>query len=118
MKHKKYFQILLFLAITVFTMNSYGQQAENTKRKQHSFYRRTLQVDSAKAAHVTTIQDQYKAGLKTVIADTSLNEAAKRLKIEALINAKNQQLRLLLSPAQQEKIIPTTERRPIKLTSN
>jgi hypothetical protein len=44
------------------------------------------------------------------MADASIDEATKRARIKALIDAKNQRHQALLTPAQQTKIIPTTER--------
>lgn len=126
MKTGIYLYVLLTMIIIGIRVNSYGQEikkdnpavaAEQQRQKQErNFYRKTLQVDSLKANQVSQVQDAYKAGLKAIIADTSLNEAARRAKINALMEAKNQKLRGLLSPAQQEKIIPTTERMPAKPT--
>ena len=98
-----------------FSFKGYSQQKPDSLklrqvRQQHFFYRKELQVDSVKAQKVSQIQDNYKAGMHRLMTDTSLNEAGKRAKIKVLMDVKNQQLRLLLSPAQQDKIIPTTER--------
>lgn len=114
---------ILYLSFLLFagsSFKSYGQQAaiqkqavspELQRQKQESnHYRKTLQLDSAQAKEVAKIQASYKSALKMVIADTSLNDAAKRARIMTLMEAKNQQLRTMLSPAQQEKIIPSTER--------
>jgi hypothetical protein len=108
---KKMQVYILFLLLIGTVLNSYGQEQ---KKQQQNFYRRTLGVDSLKAEKVSNIQESYKIELKTLIADTSLNEVAKQAKINVLVEQKNKQLRTLLSPAQQEKIIPSTER---KLTS-
>lgn len=120
MKTSIYLYILSIMTIIGISNNSYGQEinkgkpvvaAEQQRQKQErNFYRKTLQVDSLKANQVSQIQDAYKAGLKAIIADTSLNETAKRARISALMETKNRQLRSMLSPAQQEKIIPSTER--------
>lgn len=111
---------VIFLLLAGLAFNSYGQKIDSQKQRQptevqkqklqRNFYRKTLQVDSVKAEQVSRVQDSYKVALKLVIADTSLNEAAKRVKIKALMDNKNQQLRRMLTPAQQEKIIPSTER--------
>nr|WP_121271546.1 hypothetical protein [Pedobacter schmidteae] len=125
MKPSLYFTILL-LMLTGVTFSVSAQEQKNAKptvmtemqrqRQERNFYRKTLQVDSLKAAQVSQVQDSYKTALKAVIADTSLNEAAKRVKIKALMETKNQKLRGFLTPAQQEKIIPGTERMPAKAT--
>lgn len=112
----------LFLLLTCFTLNSYGQQTEPAKSKeqtelqkqrmQQNFYRRTLQVDSVKASQVAKIQASYKEALNAIVADTTLNDTARRVRIKAIMGLKNRQLEQLLTPAQQAKIIPTTERQP------
>ena len=115
MKSFQYF-LLLLSGITVMCLNSYGQvkpaQVQLQKLQQRNFYRKTLQVDSAKAEQVGQVQDNYKQALKAIIADTSLNETARRARIEAAIAGKNQRLKQLLNPAQQARIIPTTELTP------
>ena len=87
---------------------------QEQKQRQHNFYKRSLNIDSAKAVKVADIQDTYKAGMKKVVADQSLSQEARSAKIKALMEEKNQKLRAILSPTQQEKIIPTTEREPFK----
>jgi len=115
MKSFQYF-LLLLSGITVMCLNSYGQvkpaQVQLQKLQQRNFYRKTLQVDSAKAEQVAQVQDNYKQALKAIIADTSLNETARRARIEVAIAGKNQRLKQLLNPAQQARIIPTTELSP------
>ena len=115
MKSFQYF-LLLLSGITVMCLNSYGQvkpaQVQLQKLQQRNFYRKTLQVDSAKAEQVAQVQDNYKQALKAIIADTSLNETARRARIEVAIAGKNQRLKQLLNPAQQARIIPTTELTP------
>ena len=117
------FIILTTLTISILSVKGFGQQRPDSlklrqARQQNSYYRKALQVDSVKALQVARIQDSYKFGLNQVLVDTSLNEAAKRIRIKTLMDAKNQQLRLLLSPAQQAKIIPTTERVPVPVKTN
>lgn len=112
----------LLLMMTGLTITTSAQEtakkplteAQKQRLQQRSFYRRSLQVDSAKADQVAQVQDTYKANLKAVMADTSLSVEGRRAKIKALIDGKNQQLKGLLTPAQQEKMIPTTERIPSK----
>jgi hypothetical protein len=110
-----YTQLLIIAVLTGSCFEAYSQQKPDSlklrqARQQHTFYRKALQVDSAKAQRVSQIQDSYKAGMNRLMADTGLNEAGRRAKVKVLMDAKNQQLRLILSPAQQAKIIPTTER--------
>lgn len=118
MKQIKYFS---FLLLTVLAVHSSAQEqkkqipgnsGETKQREQLNFYRKTLQIDSVKAEQVSQVQDNYKQTLKAIIADTSLNEMARRVRIQAAIDGKNLHLKQLLSPAQQDKIIPTTERQP------
>lgn len=96
------------------SIQSYSQDNKIKQQKENrNYYRKALQVDSVKAEKVSQIQAIYKAGINQLMADTSLNDAVKRVRIKSLMDAKNQQLRLLLSPTQQAKIIPTTEREQV-----
>lgn len=109
----KRFIMIPFLAIALMLCAKTGyaqEKADILKPIQKNYYRNSLKIDSVKAEQVSQIQHSYKLGLSLIMADTALNEAAKRVKISALIEVKNKKLKTLLSPAQQEKIIPTTER--------
>ncbi|WP_407426206.1 hypothetical protein [Arcticibacter sp.] len=111
MKRRIYLSAFLTVMITGIGLRSYGQQASPQQEKQqHSYYRRTLGVDSLRAVQVQRIQDNYKQALRGLMADTSLNEVVKRQRMHSLVEGKNVQLRKLLSPAQQRKMIPSTER--------
>lgn len=104
---------MLLTTVALFNaVNIYGQQrADSLKKKPgYEFYRVTLQVDSVTAGKVAQIQGNYKLGMTNLSAEVGLTDQFRRIRIRELVEAKNQQLRLLLSPAQQEKIIPTTER--------
>ena len=124
MKVNRIMSIFATIIISSLCLNGYSQELKDSLKikqaqQQHIFYRRSLQVDSVKAQKVAQIQDDYKAGINALMADTALNKAGKQTKIKALMNSKNQQLRLILNPAQQAKIIPTTEReRPLPAKSN
>ncbi len=115
---KKLTIVPVLALVLLFCARAGHAQQQPDKQKQtrlmQAFYSRILQIDSVKAAQVSQIQDSYKTSLRAVTADTSLNEAARRAKINVLIGEKNRQLKLLLTPAQQEKVIPTTERTPSK----
>ena len=89
---------------------SYAQQQDSLKQKQINYFSRVLNASRDTAKQVTTIMDTYKESAKKVIVDATLSEEAKRVKIDGLIDEKNKKLEMLLSPAQQAKIIPTTER--------
>lgn len=124
MKFRIYIGLLL-LVVTSFSLNSKAQesikehpiQVELTKQKRdhRNFYRTSLKIDSAKAEQVLQVQETYKSNLKAISADSSLNIDNRRAKIKQLIDAKNQNLQRLLTPAQLEKLIPTTEREPAKV---
>jgi|GEM_PF-1205176 len=86
------------------------KDAGGRKRLERDHYRRTLGVDSVKAEQVLKVQAEYKSGVALIVADTSLNDAGKRVAIDRLIRLKNRQLEGLLTPAQQSRVIPTTER--------
>lgn len=106
------------LAFLVGTATAQGQEKETKKKPlvdpkrdtQVQFYRHSLGVDSVKAGQVSRIQSEYKSGLSVLMKDTSLTDQGRRAKVMELMEAKNIKLRKILSPAQQEKIIPTTER--------
>jgi hypothetical protein len=94
---------------------SYAQQTpEDLKQKERTYLQRTLNIDSAKALQVSQIMDAYKAGMKAVLTETSLSQEARKEKIIALMADKNKKLEALLTAEQQSKIIPTTEREPVK----
>ena len=80
------------------------------KDSQQAYYRQVLGVDSVKSEQVSQIQDAYKAGMKVVLDDKNLSQDVMREKIKGLMEEKNKKLMLLLTPDQQEKIIPGTER--------
>ncbi|TCC99447.1 hypothetical protein [Pedobacter hiemivivus] len=121
MRTRLYFTFLILIGVT---FNNYGQEQKRPKqdasivaqrqKQEQNYYRKSLGVDSVKATQIAQVQSSYKAALSIIVVDTSLNEAAKRTKIGALMDVKNRKLRGLLNPAQQEKIIPTTERMPAK----
>lgn len=111
---------LLVAMLTSLSIHSYGQetvrnkpevQQQKEKQERGRYYRQALQIDSAKADQISIAQDSYKEGLKAVMADTTLNDGARRIRIQQLMEVKNQRLRLLLNAEQQKKLIPSTERR-------
>jgi len=120
MKKEIYLKVLLIIMMIGFTKVGYAQELNGKKqtaltemqqkKSQQNFYRKTLQIDSVKAMQVLQIQKNYKTSLNSIMADTSLTEAAKRSRVNLLMGVKNQKLRTLLNEAQQQKIIPTTER--------
>ena len=83
---------------------------QQQKQQQRSYYRRALKVDSLKAEQVGRIQDEYKAGMKAVIEDQRLNQQARQARMKALVEEKNRKLSAILTPEQQSRIIPSTER--------
>lgn len=87
------------------------RDAVGRKKFERDHYRRSLGVDSVKAEQLQKVHSDYKSGVGRVMADTSLNDAGKRAAIDRLIQLKNSQLEKLLTPAQQSKVIPTTERK-------
>ena len=102
---------LVFGLLTcVFSARAQQKNEAAAKQALKSFYRQSLQLDSAKAEQVALVQEQYKASMKAAMADSSLSEASRRSRYQQLMDNKNQQLRKLLSPVQQEKMIPSSER--------
>ncbi|MFC1226694.1 hypothetical protein ACFE6N_23015 [Pedobacter sp. BG31] len=81
-----------------------------TAKRQLDHYRKSLGLDAAKAAQLNGIQNQYKKELNRVMADTTLDLSARKEKIRDLMDRKNGQLKKLLNTAQQQKMIPPSER--------
>lgn len=108
--------MVLLMGVTATTARCQEKQAGKAPALQHhsegqaQFYRHILQTDSVKAGQVAEIQRDYKSGMALLMGDTSLSEVGKRAKMGELVEAKNAKLRSILSPAQQERIIPSTER--------
>ena len=108
---KTIFITLLAIIIIGLNQNSFAQSKEDTHRRdQRNHYRKTLLIDSNKAELVLKIQTDYKKAISTLDTDSSLTDAGRRAKIELLINEKNIRLKRILTPLQQSKLIPTTER--------
>lgn len=80
--------------------------------EQRNYYRKTLQLDSVKAEQVAQVQADYKKSLAIVAGDSALTDKGRRAKIDLLIAEKNRRLKTILTPSQQQKVIPTTEREP------
>ncbi|KAA8476163.1 hypothetical protein BDE36_2623 [Arcticibacter tournemirensis] len=90
--------------------------AKDQERQQLGFYRRSLKVDSAKAASVMKVQAEYKAGMKVLEADKNVDMETRRVRIKALMDERNRKLGTLLTADQQSKMIPPGEREAIKTT--
>lgn len=101
------------LIVSIFIMlsgASFAQTgADSLKKMRPEFYRKTLSLDSGKAAQVARIQDEYKAALQVIVQDTSLALEIQRERMGALMLERSRKLRKLLNPAQQQKMIPETE---------
>jgi len=109
---KTYILLISLLFVSALSVNNtYAQKQDSLKQKQIKFYSSVLSAGQDTAKQVATIMDTYKEGVKKVIADVTLSEETRRVKIDELINEKNKKFELLLTPAQQAKIIPTTERK-------
>lgn len=127
--------ITLFTILIVLLFNPDGAQAQSSvtdsiarshrakqiklspveqKRQQQNYYKRTLKVDSLKAEKISRIQEEYKAGMKSVEADPSLSMENRRARIKALMEEKNSKLEELLDAGQQARIIPPGEPRRSK----
>lgn len=110
MKISLFLLALLFVSIFSFS-RSFAQQQDNQRQKQIMYYSKILTTNQDTSMRVIIILSTYNESLIKVVGDNKFSEEAKRTKIEGLIEEKNKQLGLLLSPAQQEKIIPITERK-------
>jgi len=109
---KIYILIISLLFVSLLPTNkSYAQQQDSLKQKKINYLTKVLSTDQQTAKQVASIMDTYKVSVKQVITDATLSEDARRVKINGLIEEKNKKLALFLSPTQQAKIIPTTERK-------
>ena len=112
---KTYILLISLLFVSFLSISdAYAQKADSLKQKQIKFYSKALNVGQDTAKLVSNIMDTYKEGVKKIVADATLTEDVKRVKIDDLIDEKNKKLGLLLNPSQQDKIIPTTERKKNK----
>ena len=105
------FLIFLLISSTLSVSNSYAQQQDSLKQKQIKYLSRILTVGQDTAMQVYALMDTYKESVKKVIVDATLTEEVKRVRIDGLIEEKNKKLEFILTPAQQAKIIPSTERK-------
>lgn len=108
---KKYLFLTAILVIVVISAKtSFAQKQDNSKQKLIQYYSKTLIISIDSAKLIYDIMSTYKDNVKKVLAETTLTEESRRAKIDDIISEKNKKLELLLSPAQQAKIIPTNER--------
>ena len=84
---------------------------EQQKQLQHQYYKRLLKGDTEKAQKVQDIMEAYKAEMKAVEKDATLNPEAKRAKFKQLIEDKNRKLEAFLSAEELDKLVPMTERK-------
>jgi hypothetical protein len=105
------FLISLLIASALSVSASYAQQQDSLKQKQVQYFSKVLKTGQDTAKLVSVIMDTYKESVKKVIAEAAISEDVKRVKIDGLIAEKNQKLALILSPAQQAIVIPSTERK-------
>jgi hypothetical protein len=108
---KPHIYLISLLFASMLSVNTvYAQQQDSLKQKMINFYSKVLTANTDTAKQVADIIDTYKQSAKKVIADATLSEGAIRIKFDSLIEEKNKKLERLLTPAQQAKVIPTTER--------
>ncbi|HTK19289.1 MAG TPA: hypothetical protein VL442_07250 [Mucilaginibacter sp.] len=101
MKNINYLGLLLL--VLVFSLSrSYGQQRqqEMPRQRMHSFYKKTLNIDSVKAEQVLQIMLNYKTGVTQTVNSQSLDVDTKSKSIKALMNDKNRQLEAILTKEQ------------------
>ncbi|MGB4776060.1 MAG: hypothetical protein WBP45_12855 [Daejeonella sp.] len=102
--------VIAAFALSLFTKQAYGQQADSLKRANLNYLRQTLSVTEQKAEQVQVILNQYKENAKLLISDKNLTEDTRRAKFEQLVDDKNSRLKKILTEEQSNKLIPTTER--------
>ena len=107
--------MLIGIVMILGSLKSYAQKVDTTKRKDdphmhmHRHIRQRLNIDSAKAEQVNTVQEKYKMGITRAVSDRKLTDGQRRLAIDSLMREKNGKLGKMLTPEQQSKIIPSTE---------
>lgn len=99
--------ILFFVLLTDKEVSA--QQKDSVKKEHAAYYGRILSITQDQAKQVAEVQDEYKSGVKAILAEPGLSEEVKRLRIDALIAAKNKRLSALLTPVQLIKVVPSTE---------
>jgi hypothetical protein len=111
-------KLLLSSIVIILSVSSYAQQRdttlrrkENDKQRMTRFIGQRLGVDSVKAKQIGAIQEEYKAGMGRLNTNTTLTETQRHQAVDSLMRRKNAKLSTLLTPEQQAKIIPSTERR-------
>lgn len=82
---------------------------DSLRKIRPEFYRKSIGMDSVKAAQVAAVQDAYKASLQIIERDSSLNDETRRDRVRQLMLERNGKLRDILSTEQQSKVIPSTE---------
>lgn len=102
--------ILLLASLLVISTNTIAQERDSLKRREVQHLRQRLNIDEQKAQQVEKIQSDYKTALYELEKDSSLGEEQKRIQFRALVATKNRKLEQLLDAAQQQKMIPATER--------
>jgi len=86
-----------------------AQEVDSLKSNHIRQLEGALSIKREDAVKVVKIMEDYKVKVKEVIANSLLDEDAKRVQITALIAQKNQQLRLVLPKEKMQKIVPTSE---------
>ncbi|KHJ39513.1 hypothetical protein PBAC_00200 [Pedobacter glucosidilyticus] len=98
----------------LFTYLSQAQEPDSLKSNQAKHISKELAIPQEKAEKVTQIMDAYKSQAKAVLANTALSKQQISRQMAALIAEKNQKLGQILTEAQMDKIVPTTERNQIR----
>ena len=114
MKSKIFFQISIVIFLIGLKFQGYGQEPAEVQKKRKQiieYYQKTLEIDSVKAGKVLQIQENYRTEMRKLAADSTIKVEVRTAKVRSLIDVKNQQLHLLLTPAQQKLAIPAMERR-------
>lgn len=87
-----------------------AQQQTALSRQQARFLSK-LGMDTARARTTIAVQAAYKQQVKAIMSAPALPESTRRAQIDAAVADKNNKLAVLLSPAQLNWLVPTTERK-------
>lgn len=105
----KIIHLSLLVFGVLFLSKTSAQESVSSRKQQTEYLKNQLAITPQVAGKVDSILLSYKEGINKVSAETNLDEKAKRVKIDQLIDEKNRKLSAILSREQLRKIVPTTE---------
>jgi CRISPR/Cas system-associated endonuclease Cas3-HD len=102
-KYRILFSVCILLLITGMQKAS-GQEVIKSKKEMGDSVGRELGLDREKSVRLIARQEDYSAKVAAVLKDTSLRAQQRGMKLKALGEEQRSALKLILDPAQQEKM--------------